>query len=72
MVDFVLNGSDLFVRQFGKFVIAWDVLSDKHICVFDETFLPRGVRVGEIDFCAEVPGDVFVFGEFGSVVSGQR
>ena len=45
-----------------------DELPDEFICVFDETFFPGGIGVGEIDICMQHFGDVFVVGELGSVV----
>jgi hypothetical protein len=35
---------------------------DEFVGVFDEFLLPKGVRVGEIDFCIELSGDIFMFG----------
>lgn len=55
-------------RQVGAFR---EVLADESVRVLVGSSLPRAVRIAEVDleFCRE--GDLFVSGEFGSLIPGQ-
>lgn len=49
-----------------------DVLPDEFVGIFDGSFLPRGIGVGEKDGSLEDHGDKMVGSEFESVISGDR
>lgn len=44
------------------------VLPDKPVFIFNASFLPRGVRIREVDGCFQSLADPLVAGEFSSVV----
>lgn len=62
---------EFIVRVFAEMVVARDVSSIQHVGVFYVSFLPRAVRVCEIDGSVQLPGNHFMFCELGSVVSGD-
>ena len=70
-VDLSLDVEDVIGREGGEIGVFGDILTDELVCVFDEAFLPGGVRVCEIDLGMEHFGDIFVVGELGSVVCGD-
>ena len=67
-IQFGLHKEDVIVGERGEIGAVRYVLPYEFVGVFDESFLPGGVRVGEEDFCMQHFCDVFVFGELGSVV----
>ena len=48
-----------------------DVLTDEFVGIVDETFLPGGIGMGEVDFGMQHFCDIFVLCELGSVVCGD-
>lgn len=48
-----------------------DILPDEFVVVFDASFFPRGIRVGEEDLRPELFGNGFMSGELVAVVGGN-
>ena len=48
----------------------WNILSDEFVCIFNRSFLPRGIRIGEIDDRSQILCNELVCGKFRAVVSG--
>jgi len=70
-IKFELNRLHLAVGDLSEVGAFREVLADEFVCIFDSSFLPRAVRISEIDFRFQGFGKFHMVVEFNTVVGGN-